>query len=82
MGFSRQEYWRGLPCPPPRDLPNPWIEPTSLTSPALADRFFTTSTTWEANIICYMSIISQQKTALRKKILNLKNKMFIFSPFF
>ena len=48
MGFSRQEYWSGLPCPPPRDLPNPGIEPESLMSPALAGRFFTTSATWEA----------------------------------
>ena len=48
MGFSRQEYWSGLPCPPPRNLPNPGIEPTSLMSPALAGRFFTTSATWEA----------------------------------
>ena len=39
MGFSRQEYWNGLPCPPPRDLPNPEIEPVSLTLPALAGRF-------------------------------------------
>ena len=46
VGFSRQEYWNGLPCPPPRDLPNPGIEPTSFTSPALAGGFFTTSTTW------------------------------------
>ena len=38
MGFSRQEYWSGLPCPPPGDLPNPGI----LASPALAGRFFTT----------------------------------------
>ena len=45
MGFPRQEYWSGLPCPPPGDLPDPGIEPTSLTSPALAGRFFTTSTT-------------------------------------
>ena len=30
MGFSRQEYWSGLPFPPPGDLPNPGIEPTSL----------------------------------------------------
>ena len=29
MGFSRQEYWNGLPCPPPGDLPNPGIEPKS-----------------------------------------------------
>ena len=36
LGFFRQEYWRGLPSPPPGDLPNPGIEPMSLTSPALA----------------------------------------------
>ena len=40
MGFSRQEYWSGLPFPPPRDLPDPGIEPTSLVSPALAGRLF------------------------------------------
>ena len=34
QGFSKQEYWSGLPFPSPRDLPNPEIEPTSLTSPA------------------------------------------------
>ncbi|CAI9155108.1 unnamed protein product [Rangifer tarandus platyrhynchus] len=49
MGFSRQEYWSGLPRPPPEDLPDPGIEPASLMSPALAGRFFTTSTAWEAN---------------------------------
>ena len=49
MGFSRQEYWSGLLCPPPGDLPDPGIEPASLTSPALARGFFTTSTTWEVN---------------------------------
>ena len=48
MGFSRQECWSGLPCPPPGDLPHPGIEPMSLLSPSLAGRFFTTSTTWEA----------------------------------
>ena len=36
MRFSRQEYWSGLPCPPPEDLPDPGIEPTSLMSPAWA----------------------------------------------
>ena len=45
--FSRQEYWSGLPCPPLGDLPDPGIKPTSLTSIALAGRFFTTSTIWE-----------------------------------
>ena len=39
MGFSRQEYWRGLPFPSPGDLPDPVIEPAS---PALAGIFFTT----------------------------------------
>ena len=48
MGFSRQEHWSGLPCPPPWDLPDTGIEPTSLMSPALAGGFFTTSATWEA----------------------------------
>ena len=48
IGFSRQDYWSGLPCPPPGDLLNPGIKPTSLMSPALAGGFFTTSATWEA----------------------------------
>ena len=47
MGFSRQEHWSELPCPPPGDLPDPGTEPTSLTAPALAGRFFTTSATWK-----------------------------------
>ena len=41
MGFSRQEYWRGLPFPPLGDLPDPGVEPMSLVSPALAGGFFT-----------------------------------------
>ena len=48
MGFSRQEYWSGLPCPPPGVLPDPGIKPTSLMSPALAGGFFTTRAVWEA----------------------------------
>ena len=42
MGFSRQEYWNGVPFPLPGDLPNPGIKPRSPVSPALAGRFFTT----------------------------------------
>ena len=49
MGLSRQEYWSGLLCPPPGDLPDPGIKPRSLTSPALAGGFFTTRATWEAS---------------------------------
>ena len=47
IGFSRQEYWSGLPCPTPGDLLDPGIESESLISPALAGGFFTTSSTWE-----------------------------------
>ena len=43
MGFSRQEYWNGLPFPPPGDLPDSGIQASSLVPPALAGRFFTTS---------------------------------------
>ena len=45
VGFSRQEYWSGLPFPPSGDLPDPGMEPRP---PALAGGFSTTSTTWEA----------------------------------
>ena len=41
-GFSRQEYWSGSSCPPPGDLPQPGIEPTSPASPAGAGRLLTT----------------------------------------
>ena len=49
MGFSRQEYWSGWPCPSPGDLPNKGIEPASPVYPILAGRFFITSATWEAD---------------------------------
>ena len=47
IGFSRQEYRSGWPCPPPRELPNLGTEPESFTSLALADWSFTTSAIWE-----------------------------------
>ena len=49
MEFSRQQYWSGLPSPPPGDHSDPEIEPVSLMPPALAGGFFNTSTTWEAH---------------------------------
>ena len=52
MGFFRQKYWSGLPCPPPGDLPDPGMETVSLLSPALAGGLFTTSTTREACCCC------------------------------
>ena len=56
MGFSRQEYWSGLPFPSPGDLPYPGIKPAFLLSPALAGGFFTASTTWEANVVMIIVI--------------------------
>ena len=47
--FSRHEYWSGLPCPLPGDLPDPGIKPMSFMSPELASGFFTTSANWESN---------------------------------
>ena len=46
-GFSRQEYWSGLPLPTPEDLHNPMIKPTPLISPALAGGFSTTAPPWK-----------------------------------
>ena len=73
MGFSRQEYWNGLLCPPSGDLPDPGIEPTSFTSPTLAGGFFTTSATWEAHIhecvsvclcVCVYTYLEKRSTLL------------------
>ena len=46
-GFSRQGYWGGWPCPPPRGLPNSGTEPVPLKSLALAVGFFTNTAIWE-----------------------------------
>ena len=43
MEFFGQEYWSRLPFPTPGDFPDPGIKPTSLASPAMAGRFFTTA---------------------------------------
>ena len=45
MGFSQQEYWSGLPCSPPEDLPDLGVEPESLVVPAMIGEFFTTMPT-------------------------------------
>ena len=56
MGFSTQEYWSGLPFPPPGHLPDLGIEPTSFMSPALKGGFFTTGDTWEVQLWIYIYI--------------------------
>ena len=48
MGFSRQEHWSRLPCPPPGDLPDPGIEALPPASPALPGECY--RATWEAQI--------------------------------
>ena len=90
MGFSRHEYWSGLPFPLPGNLPNPRIEPVSLTSPALACMLFTISTTWEAHAKGYTRVfvclfcfndkifVSGQDTGTRKgDFLPLKKNVLI-----
>ena len=64
MGFRRQEYWNGLPFPSPEDVPDPGIEPTS---PALADRFFTTETSQKHHIkgVCVCVIYSVVSDSLQ-----------------
>jgi len=50
MGFSRQEYWSRLPCPPSGDLPDPGIEPAPIIPPALVGGFFIINATWETQV--------------------------------
>ena len=77
MGFSRQEYWSGLPCPPPEDLSSPGIKPVSLMSPASAGGFFTTGTTWEAHI----QVINLTKKHFSiMQICNLSRRMDSLAP--
>ena len=79
-GCSRQEYWSGLPCPPPRDLPNPGIESMSLKSPALTGRLFTTSTTWEAYLLQFFLEITVERVSVLKKnnAFNLQSYLLIY----
>ena len=46
MGFSKQDYWQGLPCPPAGELPDSGFAPMSLKSPTLAGRLFIISVTF------------------------------------
>ena len=85
MGFSRQEYWSGLPCPPAGDLPDPGIEPASLMSPALAGGFFITSTTWGAPWVNYLSTITHSEPGFQPNSFSycyshFFNFLFLFWP--
>ena len=63
MGFSRQEYWSGLPCLPPGDLPNPEIEPVSPVSPALQADSLPTEQALAQNSFTHI-IVSNQYTGM------------------
>ena len=71
MGFPRQEYQSGLPCPPQRNLSSPGIESVSLKSSAVVGRFFTTSATWEAHTsiqsALIVEVIRENRCCLQKQ---------------
>ena len=92
VGFSRQEYWSGLSCPPPGDLPSSGIEPKSFKSFALADEFFTNSATllscysvnvriWEENDPS-MSIRSIRQAMRHEKEVKLGTHLNTLIPIF
>ena len=63
MVFFRQEYWSGMPLPPPGDLPDPGIEFASPVTPELAGGFFTTCATWEAYSVILLGHKKEQINA-------------------
>ena len=90
MGFSRQEYWSGLPYPFLGDLSNPRIKLKCLMFPALAGRFFTTSTTWDAQyitLLVYNQDVSRtgllrglwEKELLQASLLGLQKALFLYT---
>ena len=58
MGFSRQEYWSGLPFPTPGDLPDPGIKLVSLASPTIAGGFFTTEPSVNICLTAYVYVFA------------------------
>ena len=70
-GILQAEYWSGLPFPSPGDLPNPGVKPESLMSPALAGRFFTTSTTWDRHFGAQIPALPDQVGESRQVTLSL-----------
>ena len=76
MGFSRQEYWSGLPFLPLGNFSWLRVEPASLISPVLAGGFFTSSTTWKALFLCSLLL----KTVWWNKYCALFNLSEIYNP--
>ena len=92
MGFPRQEYWIGLPFPPPGHLPNPGIRPTSSEYPALAGRFFSSGLSGKPRCVSsgykwpqtgWLTIVSARLCAqhtVRPKCLRLQLRKFFWRP--
>ena len=70
----------GLPCPPPWIVSDPWIKPTSLTSPVLADRLFTTSATWASPLLPGKQVHQHQLSRFHVYVL-IHNICFSLSDF-
>ena len=78
MGFSRQEYWSGLPCLLQGNLYNPQTEPASLVSPALVIEFFTTSAIWGALGRLYSLINLPDNSCILLHFVDLYSLHFIY----
>ena len=76
MGFSRQEYWSGLPYPPQGDLPDPGIELAPLMSPLLAGGFFITNAIWEAQLC--VNLLETSGYLMKPDISLTKSRMYAF----
>ena len=78
MGFSRQEYWSGLPFPPPVDLPDPEIKPSS---PALAGGFFSIEphgkSTWKPELRVKKNRADKNYFSSKKKFIGMKSRKII-----
>ena len=90
MGFSRQEHWGGLPCLSPGGLPNSGIKSISVMPPPLAEVFFTTSATWEVQMLLQQctkdasfrkvvsdSSLKDQKFPVNYPAINLSGNVFL-----
>ena len=78
MGFSREEYWSGLPCPLTGDLPHPGIKSEFLMYSALADRSFTTSTTWAARN-CFRKVNKSRFTYMIVVVVQSLSHVWLFA---
>ena len=67
VGFSKQEFWSGVPFPTPGSLPDPGIESTNLASPALTSGLFTISATWKADVTYTYNLKIKQISEYWKK---------------